>query len=133
MSIQLQLVLIIGSALFLIITVYHIRSSSLETGQSIRWFVGAVILLLLALFPDVVQYVSRWAGVEVPSNLIFMIMIAYLLVTSLSLSASISKEHAKTRKLVQDIAILEKRVKEMEKILKEREDAGSDSKAREES
>lgn len=117
MNLQLQLVLIIGSALFLGITIWFIKGKGLDLYQSIRWFAGAVILLLMAIFPGVMEHISRWAGIEVPSNLVFLILIAYLLFTSLSMSASISKQHARIRKLVQDMALLENKVRELEEKL----------------
>ena len=47
MSLNLQLILIAGSVLFLALTVYYIRRWGLDLYNSIRWFAGAVVLLLL--------------------------------------------------------------------------------------
>ena len=119
MNLQLQLTLIIGSVLYLGITIYYIRCKGLDLYNSIRWFAGAVILLLLAIFPGVMQHISSFAGIVVPSNLVFLIMIAYLLVTSLSMSASISRQHERIKTLVQNNALLEERIEKLEKQLEQ--------------
>ena len=81
----------------------------------------------MALFPDVLQVISRAVGIEVPSNLVFLLMIVYLLLTCLSLSASVSRQHARIRALVQNTALMEKRIRELEEKmgLDENEDSGN--------
>ncbi len=133
MSLNLQLILIAGSVLFLALTVYYIRRWGLDLYNSIRWFAGAVVLLLLALFPGVVEHFSRWAGVEVPSNLIFLAVIAYLMITSLSLSAAVSKQHDRIKKLTQELAMAEKRIRKIEEEIGKYPVSGSGSAKEEQS
>jgi len=127
MNIYLRILLLAGSVLFLLLTVNSIRRKNLDLYHSIRWFIGAIIILLMALFPDVLQIISRAVGIEVPSNLVFLLMIVYLLLTCLSLSASVSRQHARIRSLVQSTALMEKRIRELEKKmgLDENEDSGN--------
>ena len=114
MNLHLRLLLLIGAVLFMCLTVFYIRRKGLDLYHSIICFAGALLILLMALFPDVLEPLARWIGIQVPSNLVFLIMIAYLLCTSLSLCAVTSRQHARIRKLVQEYALLEKRVRELE-------------------
>jgi len=114
MNVRLKLVLIILSVVFLFLTVHFIRKKGLDLYHSIVWIVGAVILLVMACFPETMQILSDLTGVEIPSNLVFLILIGYLMAASLSLSASLSRQHARIRRLVQSVAILENRLKQVE-------------------
>lgn len=114
MNTRLQVVLIIISVLFLITAIYFIRKKGLDLYHSIVWFAGAVILLIMACFPEISVFLAELAGVEVPSNMVFLILIGYLMVASLSLSASLSRQHARIRRLVQTVALLDKRLRELE-------------------
>ena len=71
------------------------------------------------------------AGIEIPSNLVFLIMIVYLMLTCLSLSASVSRQHARIRTLVQEAALMEKRICELERRIKAGEENDDDIVARE--
>ena len=115
MSLHLQVVMIIGAVLFLATTIYFIRNKGLDLYHSIMWFCGAIIILLMALFPGGMRVLTRMAGIELPSNLVFLILIAYLMITSLSLSAAVSRQHARIRRLVQQISLLENKLEKLEK------------------
>ncbi len=130
MSINLRILLLAGSVLFLIWTVWSIRKRKLDLYHSIRWFVGAVVIFIMALFPDVMEKFSRLVGIEVPSNLVFLIMIVYLLLTCLALSGSVSRQHARIRELIQRTALLENRILELEK--KQEDSTGSISEKKQE-
>lgn len=114
MSLNLRLILIAGSALFFCVTLYLIYNKRMDLNNSIRWFAGAVILILMALFPDALEHICRWVGISVPSNLVFFVGIAYLLWTSISFSAEISRQHETIKKLTQRYALLEKRLRDIE-------------------
>ena len=114
MNVNLRILLLLGSVLLLLLTANSIHKKNLDLYHSIRWFVSAIVILLMALFPGGVEPISKAVGIEVPSNLVFLMMIVYLLLTCLSLSASVSRQHARIRALVQDTALMEKRIRELE-------------------
>ena len=121
MSVKLQLVLIVSTVLFLCVTIGFIRKKGLDLYHSIIWFFGALLLLLIALFPQPVLKIAGLAGIETPSNFVFIVIITYLLITALSLSAAISRHHMRIKRMVQSIAILENRIESLEAQLAERE------------
>lgn len=117
MSGKLQIVLIVSSLIFLVITIRFIRKKGLDLNHSIQWFAGSAILLVMALFPGGVEFLAHLFGIEVASNFVFLILMAYLLYAMLSISASISRQHDRIKRLVQTQALLEKKVEELEKII----------------
>lgn len=117
MGMQLQLFLSICAILFLCATISYIRKKGLDLYHSIMWFLGAAILLLMAVFPAPITALAGLVGVETPSNFVFLILIAFLLLTSLSMSAAISRQHTRIKHLVQSVAILENRLERLEREL----------------
>ena len=124
MNIHLRLLLLAGAAIFFGYTLYYIRKKQLDLYHSIRWFVLSALILAMALFPELLTVLAHFAGIEIPSNLVFLIMIVYLMLTCLSLSASVSRQHARIRTLVQEAALMEKRICELERRIKA--DEGND-------
>ena len=121
MNVHLRLLLLAGAAVFFGYTLYYIRRKQLDLYHSIRWFAGAALILAMALFPGLLTLLAHAVGIDVPSNLVFLIMIVYLMLTCLSLSASVSRQHARIRTLVQEAALMEQRVRELERRLFEQE------------
>jgi hypothetical protein len=62
--------------------------------------------------------VLRWSadlvGVQVPSNLLFMMSALLLLVVSVQLSNEVSRVEARTRRLAEEIALLKRALEERE-------------------
>ena len=114
MNMHLRILLLAGALLFMAVTVYNIRTGNLNLFHSIRWFAGSALILIMAIFPDGLASLAAFCGIEIPSNFVFFIMIAFLLLSSLSLSASASRQHERIRKLVQETAALENRIRELE-------------------
>ena len=114
MSVKLQILLSVCTLLFLGGTIGFIRKKGLDLYHSIVWFFGALLLLLIALFPQPVLWLTHIAGIETPSNFVFIAIISFLLITTLSLSAAVSRHHMRIKRMVQSMAILENRVEALE-------------------
>ena len=107
---KLQIVLALSSIAFLTMTIYFIRKKGLDLYRSLLWLFMAVLFLVLSLFPGIVSFFSRLMGIATASNAIFLIIIFFLLVVSLSMSAALSRHHMRIKRLVQSLALLERRV-----------------------
>ncbi len=129
MSGKLQIVLSVCTVLFLCGTIGFIRKKGLDLYHSIVWFFGALLLLLIALFPQPVLWLTRVAGIETPSNFVFIVIITFLLITTLSLSAAVSRHHMRIKRMVQSMAILENRIESLEAQLARRQDGEREDQA----
>lgn len=119
MNIRLQIFLSISAVLFLFYTIQSIRRKGLDLYHSMIWLAGAVVLLLGAVFPGPVMALAKLVGVTAPSNYVFFLMIAILMLASISMSTALSRQHSRIRSMVQSMAILEKRLEEAEQQILE--------------
>lgn len=117
MTEKFQAFMILGALVLLVIIFGLLKHGKMTVKYSLLWMCLSLVLLVFALFPYVVYVLRDLMGVEMPVNLVFMLMFCFVLLVLLSLSIAISQLAEKTKRLTQANAILEKRVRELEKAL----------------
>ena len=96
------------------------KKQKLLVRYSIIWLFSAAVLALFAVFPYIVLVLRDLTKIVTPSNLIFIMAIAFLLLISLCLTSIVSGLSEKIKKLAQQNALLERRVRELEEKHEER-------------
>ncbi len=109
-----RVILILGSILFLIMILVMIKKNKLSVKFSIMWIFAALIMILFACFPYLVYLIRYFTGFEVVSNLVFTMVIGFILLIILGLTSVASVFSEQIKRLSQANAILEKRVRDLE-------------------
>lgn len=122
MTEKFQAFMILGALVLLVIIFVLLKHGKMTVKYSLLWMCLSLVLLVFALFPYVVYVLRDLIDVEMPVNLVFMLMFCFVLMVLLSLSIAISQLAEKSKRLTQANAILEKRVRELEKTLRQTED-----------
>lgn len=108
MSPVLRVVLILGSFLALWIVVKRVRKSKIRVADSVYWVLCAVLMLLFAIFPQIAFFFSGLLGFLSPSNFVFCMIIALMLIKLFNLSCDVSRLTDKVEQLAQELALHEK-------------------------
>ena len=116
----LRILLLIGVAVYLFVILWLMKKQKLLVRYSIIWLFSAAVLALFAVFPYIVLVLRDLTKIVTPSNLIFIMAIAFLLLISLCLTSIVSGLSEKIKKLAQQNALLERRVRELEEKREER-------------
>ena len=95
------------AALIMVFVVYLLRSRKLREKYAALWLVVGLLSLILAIFPSLLERTASLLGVEVPSNLLFVLAILLLLGVTLHLSLEISRLEDETRVLAEHVAMLD--------------------------
>lgn len=114
MTLELQLWMLFGSIVYLGIIFWMLKCKKLSVQFSIIWLISGFCMVLFAAVPYVVYVLRDIFDIQMPSNLIFAMNIGFILLILLSLSAAVTKFANQIKRLTQTIAILEKRVRELE-------------------
>lgn len=114
MSIVLRAILIVLSLVFLAAVIRLVSQKKLQLKYSLMWLLMGVALLVSAVFPGLVSHFAHAAGVELTSNFVFIVGIVFLMGISLSLTYIVSWQSHDIRQLIQRVALLEKRIGELE-------------------
>lgn len=118
-SLVLRIGLLLAGIGYLELIFWMLKRKKLSVRYSIIWLASAVVLLVLALFPYVVLVVTDLLGMAVPTNLVFMLVIGFMLLLLLSLSSIVSGFAEKQKRMAQHQALLEERVRRLEQQLKQ--------------
>ena len=104
----------LGIALGVLLVVgLMLRSRLLREKCAALWVLVGVLVVVLALFPGMLEVLSRSVGVAVPSNLLFALSILLLFGVTLHLSLEVSRLDEETRVLAEEAAIARLQIEEL--------------------
>ena len=118
MTPRLQLYMILGAVILLAVIFCLLKRGLMSVKYSLLWLLLAVCLVIAAAVPYTVFVLRDLLDVQMPVNLIFLLMFCFVLVVLLSLSVAITQLAEKCKRLTQANAILEKRVRDLEDAVK---------------
>ncbi len=104
---MLTVLLVVGAALTLAFVILKVRKSEIKTSDTVFWFLFVACLLVLAVFPQIAYWLADVFDVQSPSNLVFLVIVAILLIREFTASVEIAKLRSKVTYLVQEIALME--------------------------
>jgi len=84
-----------------------IRRDHLHTRHASWWFVIAFFVVLLGLFPQIVDFVAVKLGVNYPPTLVFVLGMGMILIKVINIDLHQSYLETRVRRLAQRLAILE--------------------------
>ena len=117
MTFRLQLFLVLGTLVLLSVIYVFLKKSLLTVKYSLAWLGLSLALLIFAIWPYCVYVIRDLLDMVMPSNVIFLLLFGFVLLVLLSLSVAVSQLATKNKTLTQANALLEKRVRELEKRL----------------
>lgn len=106
---------IVAAVLALIAIVELMRRGTLRERHAVWWFVGGVLALVIAVFPQTLTWTAQALGIAVPTNLVFFVAIGLLFLVSLQYGAELTRIEAKMRALAERAAFHEHRIEELER------------------
>ncbi|MFE6995315.1 DUF2304 domain-containing protein [Microbacterium sp. NPDC057659] len=109
---------IVAAVLALIAIIELMRRGTLRERHAVWWFVGGILALIIAVFPQTLGWAASLLGVVVPVNLVFFVAIGLLFLVSLQYGAELTRVEEKLRSLAEQSAFLSERVR----VLEERRD-----------
>ena len=118
MTARLQLYMILGAVILLAVIFCLLKRGLMSVKYSLLWLLLAVCLVIAAAVPYTVFVLRDLLDIQMPVNLIFLLMFCFVLVVLLSLSVAISQLADKCKRLTQANALLEKRVRDLEEQIK---------------
>lgn len=104
----LRIFLIVVSFISIVYVIRRIRKAKLKIDYSLFWIIVSVLIMLLAVFPQLAIKMASLMGVMSAVNLIYLVMIFILLLHNFSMTMKISSLESKINNLTEEIAIREK-------------------------
>lgn len=111
----LRLTLIIALVCYFIVILYFLKQKALNLKYTLLWLVAGAVMGVLVVMPDLLTRIIHIFGIQDNMNGLFIFAIGFMLMILLSLTSIASRQNRKLRTLTQELAILEKRVRDLEK------------------
>ncbi len=109
MSIALRIILFIGAVLMMRYVIKSIRKSKIQLKDAFTWLVIAALILIFGIFPQLPIWLAGVIGIESPTNMVFLLFIAILLLCVFNLSTRLSVLEDKCITLADELAIRTKK------------------------
>ena len=107
-----RMMLLGGIAAFLL-TAYWVRSRALREKYAVVWFFVALVLLLCGIFPSLIMTFADSVKLAYPSAVLF-ISLGAIYMFSFSVSVSLTRQYRRNIRLMQELAIMEQRLRILE-------------------
>lgn len=86
----------------------------LREKYAILWLVIGLAMLVLTLFPALLDGLAHLVGVEVPANLLFVLALALLIGVTLHQSWELSTAEDEVRRVAEEVAILRAEIERLD-------------------
>lgn len=106
MSFGLSLILIIFSLIWIVAIVVAIKLQKISVRYSVVWFFAALLLLVVGVFPGLLEWVAGIFRFGVASDLVVGVLITLLLIITFVLTTWATKQKKQINSLIQEVSIL---------------------------
>lgn len=120
-----QIIAVVFSLALMAAIVQLIRRHKLREEYALVWMIAGAAILLLSVFGGLVRMLASLVGVTYPPTLVLVVGLLFALLILLSQSVTISGQADHIRDLAQTVALLERRLREVERA----EAAGKEEKS----
>lgn len=112
---RLQLLLVILVLITLILVLRRVRTKKLLLQYTLSWMSLLFVLLIVSLFPDILEVFSHMFGIATPVNMVFFLGFCFALIIIFGLTQAVSKMSQQIKDLTQKVALMEKDEKDVYK------------------
>lgn len=120
----LRFVLIVAVICYFIIILYFLKQRALNLKYTLLWLLAGAVMGILVIVPELLTAIIHIFGIQDNMNGLFIFCIGFIIMILLSLTSIASRQNRKIRTLTQELAILDKRLRELEAFVKEHENNG---------
>ena len=111
---RIQIIIAVAMVIVLLASFNAVRKQKIDLRHALSWMACMVIILVLDLFPGLIEWLANLVGIELPINLIFFFGICICLLLVYEVTTLVSKLTDRVKKLTQEVALLEKKLMDKE-------------------
>ncbi len=109
-----RMVILIGVIIFFGIIIKLIQKNSLDLKYTLLWFASGIIILIIDAFPQLFEVVMSLLGIRTYMYGVIMLGMAFLTMILMAITSIVSKQKQRIKTLIQQNALLEKRIRDLE-------------------
>lgn len=110
----LRVTLSIAVICYFILILYYLKKRMLELKYTLLWLAAGAVMGIMIFFPEILVRFVRILGIESNMNGLYVLCIAFIIAILMTLTSIVSRQALKIRTLIQEISMMEKRIRELE-------------------
>ena len=114
MPLRQKIFAIIISLSLLLFIVELVRRKKLREEYSWLWLLTGTIILTLALWYDLLQWITHLIGAGLPTSTLFFLGLVFLILIAIQFSVKVSELNNQVKNLAQENGLLKNRIEEIE-------------------
>lgn len=114
LPINLRNTLIVAIFCYFVLILLFLKRKSLELKYTLLWIFAGFFMGLAVMFPKILGCLAALLGIQSTMNALYIVCIGFVIIILMALTSIVSKQTMKIRTLIQEIGMLEKRVRELE-------------------
>ena len=103
----------LASIITFVFVFWLLRRGVLREKYAVLWLLLSGTALFFSIFPGALRWISDVLGVETPANLLFFVTIVLLVLVAVQLSYELSRHEARIRRLAEEVALLDRELKDL--------------------
>lgn len=115
MSNELRIFLLLAVILYFAEIIHLLSNKKLALKYTLLWLVVGVLMLVFVIFPGIIKTFSDAFGFQNHMNALYLLIIGFLVILCISLTSIVSKQTGRIKKLTQNMALIEERLRRLEK------------------
>lgn len=112
---MLRVVLGVVVLSYFVLIFHFLKKKTLLLKYTLLWIAAGMVMGLLVLVPQLLDWFVHLIGIQTPMNGLLVVSVLAILIILMSLTAIVSKQAERMKRLTQYISFLEKRVREQDK------------------
>ena len=112
----LQITLSIAVICYFILILYYLKKRMLELKYTLAWLLAGAVMGIMIFFPELLVWFVRLLGIESNMNGLYVLCFAFTIVILMTLTSIVSRQQMKIRILIQELSMMEKRIRELEEM-----------------
>lgn len=106
---NLKLVTLLSLLIILLIITLFVRKHRISIKYSLVWYSYIFMLLIFIIFPTTLVWLTKIFKLQLASNLLFILVISFLFIITISLTIIVSNQKEKIKLLIQEVSLLKER------------------------
>lgn len=124
MNVLLRIALVVGIILYFIVIFELLKKDLLNMKYTLLWMGSGGLMLFIVIFPYGLEKLIHMLGIVELTNGLFSVVLFCILLLLMAITSIVSMQNKKIRRLVQVCALYEKRIRQLEELVKKEEKYG---------
>ena len=111
---KLRLCLLFAVACYFVLILLFLKKKAITLKYTLLWIFAGIFMGIMVIWPKVLWTLVNIVGIESNMNGLFSMVMMFIIAILMSITSIVSRQSDKIRSLTQTIAMLEKRIRELE-------------------